>query len=162
MHCVHNVLFFNCDFVTCSQKPRVIAFTFLCIHNTCTLVYLKDFNFKSATRLLKRQHSRVKNFTYWQVTFSFRSLILFSYYQHLQCLAPGARVHIIPSFLRLSPFMNCCLQTSGGNVPSEESRTRVKTPKWSLKCKHDIFWQVHIRAMVLRWPAKACWPIVYM
>lgn len=95
MHCVHNVLFFNCDFVTCSQKPIVIAFTFLCIHNTCTLVYLKDFNFKSATRLLKRQHSRVKNFTYWQVTFSFRSLILFSYYQNLQCLAPGARVHII-------------------------------------------------------------------
>lgn len=95
MHCVHNVLFFNCDFVTCSRKPIVIAFTFLCIHNTCTLVYLKDFNFKSATRLLKRQHSRVKNFTYWQVTFSFRSLILFSYYQNLQCLAPGARVYII-------------------------------------------------------------------
>lgn len=46
MHCVHNVLFFNCDFVTCSQKPRVIAFTFLCIHNTCTLVYLKNFNFQ--------------------------------------------------------------------------------------------------------------------
>lgn len=53
MHCVHNVLFFNCDFVTCSQKPIVIAFTFLCIHNTCTLVYLKDFNFKKCDKAIK-------------------------------------------------------------------------------------------------------------